>query len=670
MEKTIKILFLAANPQDTSRLRLDEEIRGIDQALRQTEYRDKFEVEQQWAVRVADLQSYLLRYKPDIVHFSGHGSPLSEIILEDNAGNSQPVSIRALSQLFSILKDDIRCVVLNACYSEQQAQAIAKHIDCVVGMSKAIGDEAAISFAIAFYQALGYGKDVRTAFDLGCLQIDLENLNEQDTPKFLAINSNPKEIILAKGSLLPYNYTDVDEKRLQDPNSTLSQFDIPLLEASKAGNLDSVKYFVENNANIKAYDSAGNTPLHLASSNGKLEVVLYLLQRGSDVNAINKNVSTPLHLAAKNNHLGITNALIKHKAKINARNKNSLTPLHLCLSYPQIVECLLQNGADPNVEDNKRNTLLYNAIENDFPPITFFYLLKHGVDLSQNPLILHYAIENKNWEAVDYLLDQKLDLNEKDSHARSPLYLALKNKADLETIKILIAKGASINEVDRAGYSILHYAVDFANEQVFDFLLKCISSVNQQNRLERETPLHLAVKGENRNIIVLLCKAKADVNVKDRLGNTPLHLAVGKINVKKERRSYREKHEVDQETVELLIKAGANVNEKNNLGKTPLHIVVELSHGNFYLDSVSQKKLIRLLLNSKANVNAQDNDGNTPLHLAIDRNIAEFLIANKAKMFLHNTQGRTPFDMTESRDMKEFYKWQNLPKLFISRFIN
>ncbi|MGI0010366.1 MAG: CHAT domain-containing protein, partial [Nitrosopumilaceae archaeon] len=168
----------------------------------------------QWAVRVADLQSHLLRYKPDIVHFSGHGSLSNEIILEDNDRNSQPVSIRSLSQLFSTLKDDIRCVVLNACYSEQQAQAIAKSIDCVVGMSKAIGDEAAISFAIAFYQALGYGKDIRTAFDLGCVQIDLENLNEQDTPKLLAINSNPKEIVLInKESLFSRNHQlERDEK--------------------------------------------------------------------------------------------------------------------------------------------------------------------------------------------------------------------------------------------------------------------------------------------------------------------------------------------------------------------------------------------------------------------------------------------------------------------------
>ena len=147
---------------------------------------------------MADLQGYLLRHKPDIVHFSGHGSVSSEIILEDDSGNSRLVSVRALSKLFSVLKDNIKCVVLNACYSEQQAQAIAQSIDCVIGMSKAIGDDAAIGFATAFYRALGFGRDVKTAFELGCVQIDLEGLDEQDTPKLLALKTPPENTFFIK----------------------------------------------------------------------------------------------------------------------------------------------------------------------------------------------------------------------------------------------------------------------------------------------------------------------------------------------------------------------------------------------------------------------------------------------------------------------------------------
>ncbi len=190
----IKILFLAANPSDTTRLRVDEESRAIDQALRRAEFRDIFEVRQHWAVRVSDLQELLLRHKPDIVHFSGHGSKAGEIVLEDNSGVSHPLSTRVLSQLFSVLRDNIRCVVLNACYSERQAKAIAQYVDCVIGMSDSIGDLAAINFAMAFYQALGYGRDIKTSFKLGCLQIDIEGLDEQDIPRLLAVIGKPEEL--------------------------------------------------------------------------------------------------------------------------------------------------------------------------------------------------------------------------------------------------------------------------------------------------------------------------------------------------------------------------------------------------------------------------------------------------------------------------------------------
>jgi len=194
--ENIKILFLAANPLDTGRLRLDEEIRGIDEKIRQSNLRDRFEIIQQWAVRVTDLQGYLLRHNPNIVHFSGHGSKSNEIILEDNVGNSRPVSTRALNGLFSTLKDNIRCVVLNGCYSESQAQAIAQNIDVVIGMSKAISDQTAISFSVAFYQALAFGRDMKTAFDLGCNQIALSGLDEYDVPKLITLQVNPKEITL------------------------------------------------------------------------------------------------------------------------------------------------------------------------------------------------------------------------------------------------------------------------------------------------------------------------------------------------------------------------------------------------------------------------------------------------------------------------------------------
>lgn len=193
----IKILFLTANPSDTSRLRLDQESRAIDQALRRAQFRDRFEFNQYQALRLADLQECLLRFAPHIIHFSGHGTGDGRLILEDASGKGRPVSERALEGLFQNLRDNIRCVVLNACYSDNQARAIAKNVDCVIGMSEAIGDESAISFSSAFYQALAYGRDVGTAFNLGCIQIDLENLQGDDIPKLTANRIAPQDVRFA-----------------------------------------------------------------------------------------------------------------------------------------------------------------------------------------------------------------------------------------------------------------------------------------------------------------------------------------------------------------------------------------------------------------------------------------------------------------------------------------
>lgn len=192
----VKILFLAANPVDAPHLGLDEEIRAIQHSLREAEHRDQFTVVQEWAVRRNDLTGALLRHRPHVVHFSGHGTQSGELVLKDDAGRSRPVSILFLSQLFSTLRDNIRLVVLNACYSERQARKIAELVDCVVGMPQAIGDEAARDFSAAFYQALGYGRSVREAFDLGSAQVDLDALAEQDRPLLLGAHPDCAQVVL------------------------------------------------------------------------------------------------------------------------------------------------------------------------------------------------------------------------------------------------------------------------------------------------------------------------------------------------------------------------------------------------------------------------------------------------------------------------------------------
>ena len=162
---TKTILILAANPKTTSRLRLDEEVRQIDHGLKNS---DRFKLEQKWAVRQRDFYRAILEYKPQIIHFCGHSEGDDGIVLDSEIGQSVRMGTEALSRLFKLFAVlGVECVVLNACYSEVQAEAISQYIKYVVGMNKAIGDKAAINFAVAFYDALAVGEDVQFAYDLG-----------------------------------------------------------------------------------------------------------------------------------------------------------------------------------------------------------------------------------------------------------------------------------------------------------------------------------------------------------------------------------------------------------------------------------------------------------------------------------------------------------------------
>lgn len=177
------ILILTSSPVNEARLRLDKEVHEIDEGLRRSEKRHQFKLEQRWAVKADDLRRALLDIEPQIVHFCGHGTGEDGLLIQDENGNSKLVSTEALKILFELCAHHVECVLLNACYSEVQADAIVEHINHVIGMSKAIGDQAAIKFSTGFYDAIGAGKSVETAYKFGCNAIQLENIPEHLTPR-------------------------------------------------------------------------------------------------------------------------------------------------------------------------------------------------------------------------------------------------------------------------------------------------------------------------------------------------------------------------------------------------------------------------------------------------------------------------------------------------------
>lgn len=97
-------------------------------------------------------------------------------------GNYQLVEPEALAAMFELFAEQVKCVVLNACYSETQAKAIAEHIPFVIGMNDQIGDKAAIAFAVGFYKALVANYPIEDAYKFGCVEIRLQGIPEHLKP--------------------------------------------------------------------------------------------------------------------------------------------------------------------------------------------------------------------------------------------------------------------------------------------------------------------------------------------------------------------------------------------------------------------------------------------------------------------------------------------------------
>lgn len=232
----MKILFLGANALDTSRIRIGIEVQRIRTEIELAQAKSDIDIFVEYAVTPDALSRLLLDHEPDIVHFSGHGTRLyvdadtgpgttrelnedvdmgftsektaqSMLLLETPAGNSVAVSAIALADLFGIIKT-IRCVVLNACFSFDEARKMAESVDCVIGMKRAIDDRSAIEFAVGFYRAIARGKTVKDAFDVGRVAITTYNLPDTDVPELYS-----ERINLAQLRLVPHRvYSTIPPK--------------------------------------------------------------------------------------------------------------------------------------------------------------------------------------------------------------------------------------------------------------------------------------------------------------------------------------------------------------------------------------------------------------------------------------------------------------------------
>lgn len=176
------ILFLAADPSGTDRRALDPEARSIRAELKGSGYRDRFAFETRWAAEPLDLLRELRELRPTVVHFSGRGGQ-DGLVFQTAAGGVQVVPPAAIAEAFGAAGASVELVVLSACFSASSAEALLAHVVCVVGMAGSIHGDAARSFAIGFYGALGEQESIETAYLHGKAAISLEGLSGFEHPQ-------------------------------------------------------------------------------------------------------------------------------------------------------------------------------------------------------------------------------------------------------------------------------------------------------------------------------------------------------------------------------------------------------------------------------------------------------------------------------------------------------
>ena len=406
-----------------------------------------------------------------------------------------------------------------------------------------------------------------------------------------------------------------------DPNAVNRDGNTPLhiaINFSGEGDYDAtIRRLLNAGADLSIRNTqAGYTPLHIATFDGLPETIEELLRRGSDPNAQDHEGQTPLHTASRLNKAHYADTMLQAGADPNAVDHKGNTPLHIAASWDSadVIDRLLESKAHLNVRNAEGRTPLAVAHESQSREASAF-LEKNGAlrnneeatrktglsvqDLDYADRVgeespLHVSAAAGDLKKVDSLLNHGANPNELDSNHRTPLHEAVDARS-FETVERLLEAGANPNRQDAyLGHSALHRAVQAQSQPIAERLLKSGADPNLAD-VEGDTPFHAALKhsGQDKQLPTFntLIAYGADRNFADRsTGSTPLHLAVAGDNFK---------------ALGRLIEEKADPNVPDLSGYTPLHLAAQRS------SAMTQQLLV-----AGASPHISTPEGHTPLHAA------------------------------------------------------
>ena len=236
-----------------------------------------------------------------------------------------------------------------------------------------------------------------------------------------------------------------------------------LHSAAEAGDVAKIEPLLAFGFSIDRRDDEGLTPLMMAAKNGKLQVVKCLLKQGADPSLRDNNGSNLLHYASLGGNPEVIELMLSHVPSIDSITNEFYTPLMIAAGNDklQAVKCLLKQGADPSLQDNKG----WN--------------------------VLHHASQGGNPEIIELMLSHVPSIDLVTKEGSTPLMIAAGNDK-LQAVKCLLKQGADPSLLDNNGWNVLHYASRFGNPEVIELMLSHVPSIDFRTK-EGGTPLMIAV---------------------------------------------------------------------------------------------------------------------------------------------------------------------------------
>ena len=422
----------------------------------------------------------------------------------------------------------------------------------------------------------------------------------------------------------------------------------PLHRAAEKGQLVVATFLLNNGAEVNSKDRNGLTPLHLATSQGHKAMIELLLDHQADVqaSAYGNNEYTPLHFAAQRGYRSLLEVLLAHKAQVNAKASGGIMALHLAVvnGFKSIAEVLLSSGADVNAIASSipnstgvsfNGTPLHIAAARGDQAMAELLVASKAdpnIKLDDGRTALHDAAVFGQDSVAKVLIGHGAQVDARLKSGWTALAFSVEKEFIPMAKQLLAAKADSNIQFETPGNgkycqrTPLFLAVLKKNAELVDLLLKNGANPNVKDEAAADaTPLLKAVQELDTDIVSLLLGANANPNLPDLSGWTPLHWAVGQPTV-----------------IEKLLSAKAEVDARNKMGETALHCAA----------GCGLKPATELLLDHGAEINARDNMGDTPLHLATlagRTEEAEFLLTKGANPNLANNEGKTPLDWAKNR---------------------